>query len=189
METDGSPFSIRWRVTRERPAASAVAVAVTFNSLRCRRICCPRRVSLLSVLQYQFWVILLAYVSHFIHSLILSIMRNINFRILVVRPEPWIPPVLRCNGTGVPAWLVHGLWQQPRHAVRNQQQGLVFMLWGSYAQKKGAVIDRRKHLVLKASHPSPLSAHRVFLGCKHFSQANDYLQQQQQAPIDWSVPG
>jgi uracil-DNA glycosylase len=73
--------------------------------------------------------------------------------------------------------------------VRNQRQGLVFMLWGSYAQKKGAVIDRRKHLVLKASHPSPLSAHRVFLGCKHFSQANDYLQQQQQAPIDWSVPG
>lgn len=73
--------------------------------------------------------------------------------------------------------------------LNDQRAGLVFMLWGSYAQKKGAVIDRRKHLVLKAPHPSPLSAHRGFLGCKHFSQANDYLQEQQQVPIDWSVPG
>jgi uracil-DNA glycosylase len=62
------------------------------------------------------------------------------------------------------------------------------MLWGSYAWKKGEVIDRRKHLVLKAPHPSPLSAHRGFLGCRHFSQANGYLRQQQQQPIDWSVP-
>jgi len=73
-------------------------------------------------------------------------------------------------------------------ALTDGREGLVFMLWGSYAQKKGAVIDRRKHLVLKAPHPSPLSAHRGFLGCKHFSQANDYLQQNQQKPIDWSVP-
>ncbi len=68
------------------------------------------------------------------------------------------------------------------------REGLVFMLWGSYAQKKGAVIDARKHLVLKAPHPSPLSAHRGFLGCKHFSRANDYLQQQQQSPLNWTLP-
>ena len=73
-------------------------------------------------------------------------------------------------------------------ALTDDREGLVFMLWGSYAQRKGAVIDRRKHLVLKAPHPSPLSAHRGFLGCKHFSLANDYLLQQQQLPIDWSVP-
>ena len=73
-------------------------------------------------------------------------------------------------------------------SLTDGRDSLVFMLWGSYAQKKGAVIDRRKHLVLKAPHPSPLSAHRGFLGCKHFSQANNYLQQHQQKPIDWSVP-
>jgi len=72
--------------------------------------------------------------------------------------------------------------------LNDKREGLVFMLWGSYAQKKGNVIDRRKHLVLKAPHPSPLSAHRGFLGCRHFSKANDYLQQHGQKPIDWSVP-
>lgn len=72
--------------------------------------------------------------------------------------------------------------------LNDKREGLVFMLWGSYAQKKGSVIDRRKHLVLKAPHPSPLSAHRGFLGCRHFSKANDYLQEHGQQPIDWSVP-
>ncbi len=73
-------------------------------------------------------------------------------------------------------------------SVLNQQRsGLVFMLWGSYAQKKGQVIDRNRHLVLTAPHPSPLSAHRGFLGCRHFSQANAYLQEQQQQTIDWSI--
>ena len=72
--------------------------------------------------------------------------------------------------------------------LNDEREGLVFMLWGSYAMKKGAVIDRRKHQVLKAPHPSPLSAHRGFLGCRHFSSANDYLQQNGQLPIDWSVP-
>jgi len=72
--------------------------------------------------------------------------------------------------------------------LNNQRQGLVFMLWGSYAMKKGAVINQRKHLILKAPHPSPLSAHRGFLGCRHFSSANQYLQEQQSSPIDWSVP-
>jgi uracil-DNA glycosylase len=64
---------------------------------------------------------------------------------------------------------------------------VVFMLWGSYAQKKGAMIDRNKHLVLKAPHPSPLSAHRGFLGCKHFSQANDYLHQHGKSVINWQL--
>jgi len=73
--------------------------------------------------------------------------------------------------------------------LNDEREGLVFMLWGSYAMKKGAVIDRRKHLVLKAPHPSPLSAHRGFLGCRHFSTANEYLQQHRLPVIDWSVPG
>lgn len=72
--------------------------------------------------------------------------------------------------------------------VNEMRQNVVFMLWGSYAQKKGAMIDTDKHLVLKAPHPSPLSAHRGFLGCKHFSQANQYLQKQGQTPIDWQLP-
>jgi uracil-DNA glycosylase len=59
------------------------------------------------------------------------------------------------------------------------------MLWGSYAQKKGAFIDRKKHLVLTAPHPSPLSAHRGFLGCGHFIKANEYLKQHGRAVIDW----
>ena len=71
-------------------------------------------------------------------------------------------------------------------AVINEQlQGAVFMLWGSYAQRKGAMVNAGKHLLLKAPHPSPLSAHRGFFGCWHFSRANDYLQQQGQTPVNW----
>jgi uracil-DNA glycosylase len=70
-------------------------------------------------------------------------------------------------------------------ALNNQRSNIVFMLWGSYAQRKGQYIDRRKHLVLTAVHPSPLSAYRGFIGCGHFSQANDYLLQHGQAPIAW----
>lgn len=69
-----------------------------------------------------------------------------------------------------------------------QREHLVFMLWGSYAQKKGAVIDASKHLVLKAPHPSPLSAHRGFLGCQHFSKCNAYLAEHGIEPVDWSNP-
>lgn len=72
--------------------------------------------------------------------------------------------------------------------LNDEREGLVFLLWGSYALKKGAVIDRKKHLVLTAPHPSPLSAYRGFLGCRHFSLANEYLQEQQHPPIDWSLP-
>lgn len=70
-------------------------------------------------------------------------------------------------------------------ALNQQRQSLVFMLWGSYAQAKGKRIDRQRHLVLVAPHPSPLSAHRGFLGCKHFSRANQYLNQHGSAPIHW----
>jgi uracil-DNA glycosylase len=69
-----------------------------------------------------------------------------------------------------------------------ERDGLVFLLWGSYALKKGAVIDRDRHLVLTAPHPSPLSAHRGFFGCRHFSKANHYLEQRGLAGIDWSLP-
>ena len=65
------------------------------------------------------------------------------------------------------------------------REGVVFMLWGSYAMKKGAVIDRNRHLVLSAPHPSPLSAHRGFFGCRHFSRANAWLERQGVAPIRW----
>ncbi|WP_231562517.1 uracil-DNA glycosylase [Sphingomonas sp. 35-24ZXX] len=64
---------------------------------------------------------------------------------------------------------------------------VAFLLWGSHAQKKAAGVDNR-HLVLKAPHPSPLSAHRGFLGCGHFSQANAWLEEQGMAPIDWTLP-
>ena len=70
-------------------------------------------------------------------------------------------------------------------ALNNQRSNIVFMLRGSYAQRKGQYIDRRKHLVLTAVHPSPLSAYRGFIGCGHFSQANNYLLQHGQAPIAW----
>ncbi|MGL0933302.1 uracil-DNA glycosylase [Vibrio vulnificus] len=72
-------------------------------------------------------------------------------------------------------------------AINQHQQGVVFLLWGSHAQKKGRFIDRNKHVVLSAPHPSPLSAHRGFLGCKHFSQANQHLLDQGKQAIDWQL--
>ncbi|KYN83759.1 uracil-DNA glycosylase [Vibrio cidicii] len=73
-------------------------------------------------------------------------------------------------------------------AINQHQQGVVFLLWGSHAQKKGRFIDRNKHYVLSAPHPSPLSAHRGFLGCCHFSQTNQLLSQQGKTPIHWHLP-
>lgn len=70
-------------------------------------------------------------------------------------------------------------------ALAENREHLVFMLWGSYAQRKGAFIDRSCHLVLQAPHPSPLSAYRGFFGCKHFSSANAYLISQGLSPIVW----
>lgn len=72
--------------------------------------------------------------------------------------------------------------------LNEQRDHLVFMLWGSYAQKKGALIDRRRHLVLTSPHPSPLSAYRGFIGNGHFSRANKYLDQQGITPINWALP-
>lgn len=70
-------------------------------------------------------------------------------------------------------------------ALSEDREGVVFMLWGRYAQNKGAVIDSSKHLILKAPHPSPLSAHAGFFGCKHFSQANEYLEKREESPVKW----
>ena len=71
--------------------------------------------------------------------------------------------------------------------INQHRQNVVFLLWGSHAQKKGAMIDRSRHLVLETVHPSPLSAHRGFLGCQHFSLTNQYLQHTKQTPIHWQI--
>lgn len=71
------------------------------------------------------------------------------------------------------------------HHIAEEKEHVVFILWGSYAQKKGEFINPNKHLVLKSPHPSPLSAHRGFFGNKHFSKTNDYLRQTGQEPIQW----
>lgn len=73
-------------------------------------------------------------------------------------------------------------------AVNEQGNHVVFMLWGSYAQKKAAFVDQRRHLVLKAPHPSPLSAHNGFFGSGHFSKANAYLISNGREPVDWQLP-
>jgi uracil-DNA glycosylase len=72
--------------------------------------------------------------------------------------------------------------------VNAREMPVVFMLWGSYAQKKASFVDTSRHLVLKAPHPSPLSAHSGFLGCRHFSKANDFLESHGIQPIDWALP-
>ena len=83
-------------------------------------------------------------------------------------------------------------WEQFTDAVvakvNAQREHAVFLLWGSYAQKKGAIIDSKRHLVLKAPHPSPLSASRGFFGCRHFSRVNKYLLETGQIPIEWGAP-
>lgn len=80
-------------------------------------------------------------------------------------------------------------WEQFTDAViktlSDERDHLVFMLWGRYAQEKGAYIDTTKHLVLKAAHPSPFSAHSGFFGCRHFSKCNEYLKRHKLAPIQW----
>ncbi len=82
-------------------------------------------------------------------------------------------------------------WERFTDAVIDHVNGsalpVVFMLWGSLAQRKGAAIDNARHLVLKAPHPSPLSAHRGFFGCRHFSRANQWLEQQGRGAVDWRL--
>jgi uracil-DNA glycosylase len=70
--------------------------------------------------------------------------------------------------------------------LSEKKQGLVFLLWGKFAQDKQVLIDETRHFVLKAPHPSPLSAYRGFLGCKHFSRTNELLVQQSLSPINWN---
>lgn len=83
-------------------------------------------------------------------------------------------------------------WERFTDAViahlNTERDGLVFLLWGSHAQKKGQLLDRKRHLVLTAPHPSPLSAHRGFLGCGHFSRTNAYLMAHGVPPIQWQLP-
>jgi uracil-DNA glycosylase len=80
-------------------------------------------------------------------------------------------------------------WEQFTDAVikkiSDEKENIVFLLWGAYAQKKGEIIDRSKHLVLMSAHPSPFSADRGFFGCKHFSKANEYLRSKRLKEIDW----
>lgn len=93
--------------------------------------------------------------------------------------------------SGLPASHQGKGWEEFTDAIvallNAEREGLVFMLWGSYAQAKGRLIDAQRHKVLKAPHPSPLSAHRGFIGCGHFSAANRYLQARNGPPIDWSL--
>ncbi len=82
-------------------------------------------------------------------------------------------------------------WEEFTDAViqhlSDKKEGLVFLLWGSYAQAKGAIVDSKKHYVLKAAHPSPFSAHSGFFGCRHFSKTNNWLQKRGEKPIEWSL--
>ena len=82
-------------------------------------------------------------------------------------------------------------WHQFTDAVikkaSTEKEGLVFLLWGSFAHQKRELIDQTKHLVLKAAHPSPYSADKGFFGCRHFSKTNEYLVQQKQDPVDWKL--
>ncbi len=71
--------------------------------------------------------------------------------------------------------------------ISDQKKGIIFILWGKFAQNKKALIDLNKHFVLEAAHPSPLSAHNGFWGCKHFSKVNDYLIQQKMTPFNWQL--
>ncbi|MBY7649890.1 MAG: uracil-DNA glycosylase [Candidatus Liberibacter europaeus] len=72
--------------------------------------------------------------------------------------------------------------------INDHRQNIVFMLWGSFAHKKQYFLDHKRHLILKSAHPSPLSVHNGFFGCRHFSKANQYLQDHGYKPIDWQLP-
>ena len=84
-------------------------------------------------------------------------------------------------------------WEQLTDTIinelNNQSRSIAFVLWGAYAQKKGAIIDSSRHFVLRSPHPSPLSAYRGFFGSKPFSRINQFLQQQGHSVIDWRIPG
>jgi uracil-DNA glycosylase len=83
-------------------------------------------------------------------------------------------------------------WEEFTNAViqkiSEEKNGVVFLLWGKFAQQKQVLIDETRHFVLKAAHPSPLSAYNGFFGCRHFSKTNELLAQQGLEPIDWKLP-
>jgi uracil-DNA glycosylase len=81
----------------------------------------------------------------------------------------------------------HTFTDEVIRTVSNAKEHVIFMLWGRFAQNKEVLIDQSKHLVLKAAHPSPFSAHSGFMGCKHFSKANNWLRELGEQPIDWSL--
>lgn len=111
--------------------------------------------------------------------------------------EPWTKQgVLLLNAiltvrANTPASHQNKGWEQftdeAIRALSAKRSGIVFILWGKYAQQKEVLIDTFKHYILKAPHPSPFSAHTGFMGCKHFSQTNELLMQQKLDPIDWSI--
>ncbi|MEN9449270.1 MAG: hypothetical protein RJA25_2560 [Bacteroidota bacterium] len=82
-------------------------------------------------------------------------------------------------------------WEEFTNAViqklSKEKEGLIFLLWGNFAQQKSVLIDEQKHIILKAPHPSPFSAHSGFFGCKHFSKVNEILIKENENPIDWQV--
>lgn len=111
--------------------------------------------------------------------------------------DPWAKQgVLLLNATltvvaGQAGSHQHQGWEAFTDAIvkllSDQKEHLVFLLWGKYAQEKGAIIDRDKHLVLEAAHPSPFSVHNGFFGCKHFSKTNEYLEFFDKKPIEWKL--
>jgi uracil-DNA glycosylase len=134
---------------------------------------------------------------------LVNIFRELQHDLGIPRPsggclEPWAQQgVLLLNAVltvedGKPGSHAHRGWERFTDRVirelNDRREHLVFLLWGVYAQKKAAFVDRARHLVLEAPHPSPLSAHRGFLGCRHFSQTNDYLCAHGQVPISWRLP-
>ncbi|WP_298634916.1 uracil-DNA glycosylase [uncultured Umboniibacter sp.] len=88
-------------------------------------------------------------------------------------------------GAQLTVW--EGFTDEILRVLDKQDQGIVFMLWGAFAQSKAPLLDREKHLVLTAAHPSPLSAYRGFFGCRHFSQANDWLKSKGRTAINWQL--
>lgn len=131
-----------------------------------------------------------------------NIYKEIETNLGVTRPtkgnlDSWAKQgVLLLNATltvraNTPGSHQHQGWEEFTNAViktiSDKKENVVFLLWGKYAQDKGAIIDRKKHHVLTAAHPSPFSAHSGFFGCKHFSKTNEYLKSIGKEPIDWTA--
>ena len=131
---------------------------------------------------------------------LLNIFAEIQRDLGIPRPDhgcllPWarqgvllLNAVLRSSGQAGRTRRAEGFTDAIVDHLNREREGLVFLLWGSPAQAKGRLVDTRRHRVLKAPHPSPLSAHRGFIGCGHFSSTNQWLMDHDQAQIDWRLP-